>query len=147
VNGKEKVSATTIKVAAQLVTDRVEGSTELKYVLKKDGQTTSNALSIGGKFKVLKKATIEIVFEYQSSQGSNGQVTRNIFFGGKLLLGNDKSSVIWAFSKDNNVTTLSIKIESAITKKATLKSELLVSTTDGQDKKAVSFMLGVSFKV
>lgn len=142
-DGKEKVLSSVIQLNAVMVTDKLEGSLDVKYTfLKKDGSETENVLSIGGKFK-FDKATLQIVFQYKSV----GK-TRNIFFGGKLDLTDSGTGIAWGFSKENNVKTLTITISDfKFGNKVTVNSELVVKSKDGSKKKSISFILGVTLKV
>ncbi len=141
-DGKEKILSSEIKINAVMVTKKVEGAVELNYAfMKKDGKPSENVLSIGGSFK-FDKASLQILFAYSS----NGK-SRNIFFGGKLTLNSTGTSVEWAFKKENNVSTLSIKIANVkFGDKVTGNSELVVTSAGGKAK-SIKFLMGVSFKI
>lgn len=147
-DGKERIRASQFTIAAQMKTEKFEGAVEVTYAIRnKNGVTTDKTLSIGGKFSFIKgKAPFQLTFLFQMKKTVTGSaVSSQIMFSGQLKLTNDGGSVQWSFSKDANVTKLEIVITDIKLKDFDINSKFSIVSDNGQHKKTVRFVLGVSF--
>jgi hypothetical protein len=146
-DGVERVRASRFSIAAEMKTEKFEAAVAITYAVKnKNGITTDKTLSIAGKFAFLKgKAPFQLMFVFEMKKSvTDKAVSSQIMFSGTLVLTN-LGKVQWKFEQNANVKKLEIEITDIQFKKFKIDSKFNLISDDGNQKKTVRFILGVSF--